>query len=74
MTERYICVGANKSTEVDSLTRSYCKGRTFVQEGGTLCLDTVHLGYVRANGLETPIEGPTLDICERSMRGGHSLR
>jgi hypothetical protein len=74
MTERYIRVGANERTEVDSLTRSYCKGRTFVREGGTLCLCAVHLGYMRANGLEAPVEGPTLETCKKFMRGRYALR
>jgi len=74
MTERYIRVGANERAEVDSLTRSYCKGRAFVREGGTLCLYAVRFGYMRANGLETPIEGSTLETCEKSMQRGYTLR
>ena len=43
-------------------------------EVGASPLYTVGLGYVRTDGLETPIEGSTLDTCERSIQGGNTSR
>jgi len=68
MTEGYICVGANERAEVDFLTGCYCCGRAFVWENGTLCLGAIRLGYMRADGLKAPIEGSTLDRCERLIK------
>ena len=63
MTEGDISMGANERTEVNPITGSYCQVGTIVWEVGTLRLYAVHLGYMRTNGLETPVGGPTLDIC-----------
>ena len=74
MTEGYIRMGANERAEVDSLARGYRNGRTFVWEGRTLCLYAVRLGYMWANGLETPVEGSTLEAYKKCMRRGYTLR
>lgn len=63
MAEGDICVGANEGAEVDSLAGSCCQVGTVVGEGGALCLYTIRLRYVRTNGLETPVEGSTLNAC-----------
>jgi len=65
MTEGNVRVRTNERTEVNSVTGSYC-------QVGKLRLYTVRLGDVRANGLETPGEGSSLDGRERLIRRGNA--
>ena len=67
MTEGNIRMRTNERTEVDFFTRGHCKARAAVWKGRTLCLYTIHLGYMEADGLETPVKGSTLDAYKRSI-------
>ena len=74
MAEGDVCVGTDKGAEVDPLTGTYGQVWTIVWEIGTLRLYTVHLGYMRTNGFETPVEGSTLGTYEGSAQTGCALR
>lgn len=74
MTEGNICMGADEGAEVNSVAGGYCQVGAIVWEVGTLRLHAVHLGYMGTDGLETPVEGSTLNACKRSIQMRYTLR